>query len=355
MKVMCLLLVTIMMVAVPIAAIEMQGINFVGMPYTRLALGDYRAKLALEQLTTTGANWISIPITFYQDFKNSSWSYLGIQPFIVETGVHESPSERDVAAIVTEAKRLGLKVMLQFHTLINMPGWPDSKWIGDYWAPYNAWVWFPRYTENIQHYLKALDGVDVDMISLGHNHFVLSLFEQHWKLLADTLRNETKAKLTYSAAFGDEDRQSGFWESLDYVGVFPIFKSQSLDDLRTEVKEYVRTLHYMHKLWKKPIIVTRVAACSREREYFTQEQLIRIVYDTVKDYSFVKGFFVGDWAADILYNIEGGDISYNIQHKPSEKLVREIFGGQYREVERPEGKADYKLNCDCNKKQSRSS
>ena len=55
---------------------EIKGINFVGMPYTRVSLSDYRAKLSLEKLKTTGANWISIPITFFQDEKNSSLTYL---------------------------------------------------------------------------------------------------------------------------------------------------------------------------------------------------------------------------------------------------------------------------------------
>lgn len=337
----------LLLCSAPATALEIEGINFVGMPYTRLPMGDYRAKLALEQLATTGAKWISIPITVFQDLKNSTWSYLGTQPYLLETGVSESPSERDLASIIAEAKKLGLKVMLQFQSQINMPNWPDSKWIGDYWAPYNARLWFQRYTEHILHHLKALDGVEVDMISLGHNHYVLSLYEEHWKDLAATLRNVTKTPLTYSAAFGDEERNSGFWSSLDYVSVFPSLKSQTLGELEVEITEYVRALTYMSKVWKKPVLVTRVATCSKSGQAISQEQQIKSVYAAVKDLDFVHGIFVGDWAADVLYGVEAGDQSYNIQHKPAESVVRSLFGGQKREVERPEGKADYKLNCDC--------
>ena len=60
------LLLTLMILMVSSAfCFEIKGINFVGMPYTRVSLSDYRAKLSLEQLKTTGANWISIPINFF--------------------------------------------------------------------------------------------------------------------------------------------------------------------------------------------------------------------------------------------------------------------------------------------------
>ena len=93
-------------------SIEMHGINFVGMPYTRLPLSDPYAKQALENLASTGANWISLPVTFFQDFKNSSLTYRGVHPFILETGINECSSEKDYAHIIREAKALGLKVML---------------------------------------------------------------------------------------------------------------------------------------------------------------------------------------------------------------------------------------------------
>lgn len=215
--------------------------------------------------------------------------------------------------------------------------------------PYNAWHWFGRYTENILHYLKHLEGTEIDMISLGQDHFVLSLYENHWKSLADKLRNHTKAALTYSAAFGDEDRQSGFWESLDYIGVLPKFKSKTYVELEVEVNEYVRTLVYMNKLWKKPIIVTRVASCSNTKNEISQEGLIHAITKAIKHQPYIAGVFIGDWVGDILYGTKERDISYSILHKPAENVVRQLFGGQFREVEVPEGDCDYKLNCDCYK------
>lgn len=105
-------LVSLFLLVGCIQTLEMQGISFVGMPYTRIPLGDYRAKLSLERLKSTGANWISIPVTFFQDFKNSSLTYLGIQPFLLESGVNEAPQEKDLISIISEAKRLDLRVML---------------------------------------------------------------------------------------------------------------------------------------------------------------------------------------------------------------------------------------------------
>lgn len=332
-------------------ALELRGVNFVSHPLTRIPFADQRARLALESLATLGANTVAIPVTFFQDLKNSSLAYQAVHPFILESGVHESPLEKDVLSVIQQAKSLGLKVLLQFQVQINKPFWEPTSSIGDYWAPYNARIWFPRYAELIVQYLRALDSVEVDFVSLGHDMYTLSLFETHWRELADSLRNETKAKITYSAAFGDEDRNSGFWDSFDYVGVFPRFQAATPDQLALEVKEFARTLLYMNKLWKKPVLVTRVASCSRTLDPISQSQLFEAVHDAVKDLPFVHGLFFGDWVSDILYG-SASDVTYSIQQKPAEETVRQLFGGQRREVERPEGTVEYRLNCDCHQSET---
>lgn len=325
---------------------EMKGVNFVGMPYTRTHLSDPYAKLAMEHLASTGATWISLPVTFFQDFKNSSQAYKGVHPFIMESGVNECSPEKDYAHIIREAKTLGLKVMLQFQVHVNRPYWPDTRDIGDYWGFYNPWMWFQRYFELVNSTLKAVESEGVDLISLGHNNLVLSFHEVHWKNLTLKLRNETKTPLTYSAAFGDEERKSGFWDHLDYVSVFPRLKSKSSDELTTELKEFSRALLYMHKLWKKPVIVTRVAACSYSHQSISQSALFEAVNAAVKDLDFVKGVFFGDWVADASYS-DPYDVSYAINYKPAAKTVTQIFSGSGQEIHVPSEVASYKLNCDC--------
>lgn len=331
-----------------VSSMEIKGINFAGMPYTRTQLNDPYAKQALENLATTGANWISLPVTFFQDFKNSSLSYKAPHPFILDSGINECSLEKDYAQLAKEAKQLGLKVMLQFHVQVNKPFWPDSREIGDYWEFYNPWYWFPRYHELISSYVKTIQdsGVEIDLISLGHNFMALSYWEHHWKNLTIKLRQETNAPLTYSAAFGDEERKSGFWDHLDYVSVFPKLKSTTEEQLQTELKEFNRALLYMNKLWKKPVIVTRVATCSKPNTEITQSMLFKAVYDSVKDLDFVKGVFYGDWAADITYN-DPSDPSYNIQNKEAQKTVTELFGGSGEPVDLPSQKPEHRFNCDC--------
>jgi hypothetical protein len=329
-----------------VQSIEIKGVQLAGMPYTRLPLGDYRSHQALERLATTGATYVSIPITVFQDFKNSSLSYLGVHGFITPSGTNEAPSDKDLIGIIQAAKNLNLKVALQFHALVNAPYWPNSRDIGHYWSYFNAAKWFERYSEHVEHYLKLLEPHGIDLISLGHNFLGISGYEQNWKQLAAKVRTLSKAQLTYSAAFGDEERQTGFWDSLDYLGVFPRFKSSNQESLQVELKEFARTLLYMHKLWKRPVIVTRVAACSRSAEPIPQEILFQAVHDTIANLPYVKGIIFGDWAADILYDSKT-DVSYNIQGKTSEELVRKLFGGQVRQIDRPEGSPEYRFNCEC--------
>lgn len=332
-----------------VLSFDMKGINFVGMPYTRVHLSDPYAKQALEHLVTTGANWISLPVTFFQDFKNSSQAYKGIHPFILESGINECSPEKDYAHIIREAKALGLKVMFQFQVHVNKPFWPDTAEIGDYWGFYNPWMWFQRYFELVASTLKAVEAEGVDLVSLGHNNLVLSFHEVHWKNMTEKLRNVTSVPLTYSAAFGDEERKSGFWDSLDFVSVFPKLKSQTAEALALEVKDFARALLYMHKLWKKPVIVTRVAACSHANAAVSQTQLFDAVAAAVKDLPFVKGLFFGDWPADASYPGDQ-DPSYSILYKPAQAAVTRIFGGSGQKVDRPADTASYKLNCDCFRK-----
>lgn len=330
--------------AATVLAFDIKGVNLVGMPYTRVHLGDPYAKQALEHLATTGATWVSLPVTFFQDFKNSSLAYKGVHPFILQSGVNECSPEKDYASLVRHAKALGLKVMLQFQVHINAPYWPATASIGDYWGFYNPWMWFQRYFELVASTLQAVEGVD--LVSLGHDNLALSFHEPHWKNLTLKLRNVTAVPLTYSAAFGEEERKAGFWDHLDFVGVFPKVKAQSADALAAELKEFARTLLYMHKLWKKPVIVTRVAACSKPSAAVSQAQLFEAVHAAVKDLDFVKGIIFGDWPADISYAGDG-DVSYSVQWKPAQAAITRLFGGSGQTFEQPAERAAYTLNCDC--------
>lgn len=331
-------------------SLDIKAVNLVSFPYSRISYSDIRAELALEQVKNTGANHVAIPVTFFQDYKNSTYSYNAVNPFITDTGVNETPSEKDVAHIVTKAKELGLKVILQFHALINQPSWPDSRIIGDDWAPKNAEWWVKRYTENAMPYVKIAAKLGVEIISLGHNFFTAGHYEYEWKKMANAIRQEFKGKLTYSAAFGDEDRQTGFWESLDYVGVFPKFKSTTTEGLQQEVTEFARVLTYMNKLWKLPVLVTRVAGCNLYGGV-SQSALFRAVYEGVQGLPFVQGVVFGDWVADILYK---QDESSNVQGTPAEAAITALFGGQGGQVTRPQGSVDYRLNCPCGKVAARS-
>lgn len=328
---------------------EMKGINFVGMPYTRVSLSDYRAILALEHLSTTGAEWISIPITLFQDFKNSSLSYRASQLFITDTHINESPADKDLNTILQEAKKLNLKVQLQFQVSINQANWPNSRQIGQNWAPWNAKIWFDRYLQNILEYIKPLESIGIDMISLGHNMFSVSLYENEWRNLIASVRNHTSAKLTYSAAFGDEDRNSGFWDDLDYISVFPKFNAVTVKDFTQQMHNFERSILYLNKVWKKPVIISKVHACANPNRVVTQRLLFGALHDLYLAHpSVIQGIFFGDWAADVLYSIDTeDDFSYLVQGGDSEGIVRQLYQGEAREIEKPEGVVNYRYKCEC--------
>lgn len=53
-------------------SIQIKGINFVSVPYTQARYSHMNAKKSLAHVKDTGANWISIPIAYFQADRNSS-------------------------------------------------------------------------------------------------------------------------------------------------------------------------------------------------------------------------------------------------------------------------------------------
>ena len=79
-----------------------------GIAYAGWWSGDYSqpaSDLSLARLAATGANWISLLATGYQDNISSTTIYTNTA----------TPTDADLIHTITEAHRLGLRVMLKPH------------------------------------------------------------------------------------------------------------------------------------------------------------------------------------------------------------------------------------------------
>lgn len=97
--------ILILLLGVSISStIEIKGINFVSVPYTQAKYNHMNAKKSLAHLKDTGANWISIPIAYFQKERNSSEMSNLEAPMATRDRINSTPTKKEINDVVTMAK-----------------------------------------------------------------------------------------------------------------------------------------------------------------------------------------------------------------------------------------------------------
>ena len=92
-------------------------ITFVGDKYCpEVSYGDPLALLSMEKLKDTGANWVAIVVTEYQDNKNSTDIYPIYNDSIRnDYFIYKTEKIEDLTKLIKYAHKIGLNVMLKPH------------------------------------------------------------------------------------------------------------------------------------------------------------------------------------------------------------------------------------------------
>lgn len=343
--------------------IEMKGINFVSVPYTQASYSHMDAKKSMELVKNTGANWISVPIAYFQESKHDCSITNLESPMATRDRINATPSNKEITDVVTMAKNLDMKVMLMPVVEINRPGFVDSRLIGEHYSPHEFRTWFKYYTELIVDLAKLAEQIGAEMICIGHNLNVLSHQEIYWNELIDKVRAVYKGKLTYSASSKNEFKKSGFWGKLDYIGMIADFDYKNHHELTEQeltiaMSEFLRSAVYMSKVWKKQVFVSRafshsakdISSNNRVSKLTHQSQatFYQTLLEAVKTHAEIDGIFWGDWVADYKFGGEK-DGSLSPQMKPAEQVLRKYYGGELDDKSRQiENASEHKLYCkDC--------
>jgi len=198
-------------------SLEIKGINFVSVPYSKSSYSSMKAKESIAHLNSTGANWVSIPIAIFQDDINASEMRLLTEMVSTMDRQNLSPTEKEINDAVTLAKNSGLQVMLMPKMEFNFPGFWSTALIGDTMAPYEVRRWFEHYQKIVITIAKWGEVNGADMLCIGHNLNNLAVFQKYWDELIKEVKKVYSGKLTYSASTNTEYLKSGFWKDL-----FPI-------------------------------------------------------------------------------------------------------------------------------------
>lgn len=345
--------------------IEFKGITFVGDKYCPLV--NYSDPLALESLTKlkqTGANWVAIVVTEYQDYTNSTEIYPLYDNFIKnEYFIYKTETLSGLENVIKKAKQLDLKVMLKPHIDLSREKRYNVTWRGNIGEPFTEeaqWQkWFESYEKFILKYAELAEKLKVEMFSVSCELIATSKMDAFWRKVIKQIRLVYSGLLTDSANHDGEEFEKTWWDVLDFIGVDAYYLPIKNEDLEFSEANWdqvlldaVSKLKDLSLKYKKDVIITEVGFCSgncrRDEKVLLKDQYMQAYFYErfVRIFSqqpFIKGYFWWAWNSDPYF---GGneDMCISPQNKLSEYVIRKFYGGDTSKVDY---KTDKKAICPC--------
>lgn len=316
-----------------------------GMSYTAYRFGDYRfssSDKSLKNVANTGAQWISLLVTGYQDTIGSTE---------IRWDPPRTPSDDDLVHAIDDAHSVGLRVMLKPHVDLARD---SSHWRGEIGSSFRGeadWkAWFASYSKALVHYAELASARGVEQLCVGTELSGPSAREQEWRELVRQVRQRFKGTLTYASNFGGEETRIAWWDAVDYIGVngyYPLSDrpSPSVEDLKRAwvEKGYVGVLDRLAAKWNKPIIFTEIGYQSIEYSARTpnewREQLrmpinqqeqanaYRAAIETFGSKSWLAGYYWWNWWSWDYDPERQGD--QKTGYTPFGKLAEKTLGDYY--------------------------
>jgi hypothetical protein len=294
--------------------------------------GTSRAALA-----ATGANWMGLLLTWYQQDASSTVIARNPDP-------NKDHSDARIRAAIQDAHSRGLQVMLKPHVdALN------GQWRGDF-NPGNPDAWFQSYTQFIVHYAQIAQEEGVELYCMGTEFKTISgaANRDRWVAVINAIRNVYSGPLTYAANAtfpADEFTSVSFWDRLDLIGLDGYFNltDQNNPTLAQLVSAWtsnrfgeniVAAVQNFADSRQKPLIFTEIGykstdGANREPWNFglsgaldTAEQ--RDCYEAAftvwsQRSSWMRGFFWWNWTVPPP---PANDGDYNPRGKPAETVLR---------------------------------
>lgn len=310
-----------------------------GIAYVAFNRNEYystASKQALDELFATGANYISLLVTWYQN----DWRSTQIGPSA------NTPSDQELAYVIAYAHANGVRVLLKPQIdLLNDP----QRWRGQIefdnetdWA-----AWFASYRKFILYYARFAQNNGVEEFSVGTELVAASKRTADWRGVIRAVRTPYSGLLTYSANHSGEEVQVRFWDDLDFIGVnvfyhLTNYRTPTIEQVLKGWELPVRQLTNLHNAFpKQPIIFTEVGYPSldlasvwpwnwqRAGAIDTAEQALLyqglfLTWWRNPALPWFRGMFIWNWLA----NPEQGGMEnpdYTPHGKPAEQILKYYY------------------------------
>ncbi|MGQ9628765.1 MAG: glycoside hydrolase family 113 [bacterium] len=314
---------------------KMKGVSFAAWWHDAFLTSE--SDLSLRNIKDTGAEWVSIVPTWYQDDKTSTNIYRDIW---------RSLSDESVIHAIDEAHRLGLKVMLKPHVDSQ-----SGEWRGEF-MPEDADAWFRSYTDFILHFAGMAKSHDVEMLCVGTEFVKINRFlpsaGNHWRGVVSEIKKVYSGPLTYAANWGDwgwgEFYFVGFWDLMDYAGIDAYFnltdkENPTVEELVSAWRKWEGNLESWQRDAGKPILFTEIgyrsiSGANREPWDWSKKGKVNLeeqanCYEAAFEVFWGKpwfaGFFWWDWGTKAHIDINL-DTDYTPFGKPAEEVLRKWYG-----------------------------
>ncbi len=294
---------------------------------------------SLTKLADTGAGWISVLATWYQDAVTSTEIY---------SHAEKTPTDAGVIHAIQTAHGLGLKVMLKPHLDLYADAAHWRGQIGEQFTTEAQWdAWFESYQAFINHYAKLATDNDVEQFCIGTELDGTAVEELRWReLITGTggIKSIYDGPLVY-AANHTYTNTIMFWDALDYIGIdayytLTLTSTATVNDLKMGWTRPISFLANLADEWDKDIVFTELGyrsidgagmapwAYGENPPIDLQEQadLYQAFFETVYQEPWFAGVFWWSWDTNPM---QGGpcDRGYTPLDKPAETVLRQYFGG----------------------------
>ena len=311
-----------------------QGFNFAHEGYQ--IYNGYGSKLAvnsIQRLRDLGSNAIAIvPYTF---MRNPN------QPTPLPL-MNRAGTENDESVIFAHytAQSKGL------HTLLKPQIWMRGSWPGDL-EMQNEKDWnlfFQYYQDWMVHYAMMAEIYQFDMLCLGVEFAKATIARpDSWRKLIRRIRQVYSGPITYAANWGEEFEQLSFWDELDFIGLdcyYPLGEGENVSakQLKTSFAQVLDRVKEVSSTYQKPVLFTEIGFRSVEQTWANphaeaggrpvdqnaQNLCYEIVFESVRNKSFVKGMFWWKWPSYLEHN-HSKSKGFTPNHKLAEGTVEKYF------------------------------
>ena len=303
------------------------------------------ADFALESLAATGADWVSIIVTGYQQTPTSTT--------IDRTGA-ATPTDEDLSHAIRDAHQLGLKVMLKPH--LDLPNESATGiwrgYIGRDFTSETQWsAWFAAYTDFITHYARLAKAHGVEQFCVGVELLGTTHRADNWRAVVAAVRAVYHGPVIYAALHGGEETSITWWDAVDLIGVdayYPLTAENwspdrpdpTMADLVARWQQPINRLAALAATCKKQVVLTEIGYrshhgctnhpweswCSSSVDMQEQASAYEAAFQALYDQPWLAGIFWWTWLADPFAS-GACDEGYSPHLKAAENILRAWYGG----------------------------